>query len=467
MEDQNRGPEPNAIAPAMTRRHVAAVGLGAMIVPRHVLGGTGFQAPSDTLRIAAVGIGGMGRRYIQGCDSQRIVALCDVDHTFAAPVFRKYPGARPYRDYRLMFDKEADNIDAVIVATPDHSHALVTLAALRLHKHVYCAKPLTHSVGEGRKVLAAARDAGVATQMSVQSCASDEACSTAELLLAGTIGAVKEVHVWCDHPLYPAGLVRPAEQPPVPAGMNWDLWIGPAPHRPYHPAYHPWIWRSWWDFGSGTVADMLCHAMHVFYSALELGDPSLIYASRSTMHTGTLRMEPDGKEYLPPRVETPETESYSTMVSWSFPARGHQPPLMMHWYDGGLRPHRPIELSPHVPLPTSGVLFVGDKGKMLTSYSGGNVHLLPETKFKDHQPPPKTLSRSTGHYSEWVAACKGGKPANCNFQFGGKMSEIAQLGTLAARTARLLEWDAKNMRITNDAEADALLRPSYRRGWEA
>jgi len=456
---------PDSKPAGVSRRTAVAASLGAMIVPRHVLGGAGYQAPSDTLRIAAVGIGGMGRRYIQGCESQRIVALCDVDHTFAAPVFRKYPAARPYRDYRVMFDKEANNIDAVIVATPDHSHSLVTLAALGLRKHVYCAKPLTHNIAEGRKVLAAVRQAGVATQMSVQSCASDEACSTAELLMSGAIGAVREVHVWCDHPLYPAGLVRPTDQPAVPAGLDWDLWIGPAASRPYHPAYHPWIWRSWWDFGSGTVGDMLCHAMHVFFNALELGDPTLVYGSRSTMHTGVLRMEPDGREYLPPRVETPETESYSSLVSWHFPARGRHPQLAMHWYDGGLRPHRPMELDPSVALPTSGLLFIGDKGKLLSGYYGGSHRLLPEANFKDFQPPPKSLPRSSGHYTEWLDACKGGKPANCHFPLAARMNEITQLGVLAARRARVLQWDPAAMRITNDKEADALINPAYRAGW--
>jgi len=251
-----------------TRRAVTVASAAALVVPRHVLGGPSYQAPSDTLRIAGIGVGGMGRRYIQGCAGERIVALCDVDHSFAAPVFGKYPEARVYRDFREMFDKEEKNIDAVIVATPDHSHAMITMRALRARKHVYCAKPLTHSLFEAHQVAAAAREAKVATQMSVQSCASDDALSTAELLLAGVIGPVHEVHVWCDHPLYAAGLTRPTDTPPAPHNLDWDLWIGSAPYRPYHPAYHPWIWRSWWDFGSGTVGDMVCHAMHVFFDAL-------------------------------------------------------------------------------------------------------------------------------------------------------------------------------------------------------
>ena len=354
----------------------------AMIVPRHVLGGPGYQAPSDTLAIAGVGVGGMGRRYLQGCESERIVALCDVDPQFAAKVFTHYSMATVYRDYREMFDKEK-NIDAVVVATPDHTHALVQMAALRRKKHVYAAKPLTHTLHELRTVTAAAREAGVATQMSVQSCASDEALSTAEILRSGVLGPISEVHVWCDHPLYPAGLRRPESQP-VPNGLDWDLWLGPAPQRSFNPIYHPWTWRSWWDFGTGTVGDMACHALHIFYEALELDTPSLIHGSRTKMHGGNFHMAGDGQETLPPLIQTPETESYSSVVTWDFAARGTRGPIRLHWYDGGIRPHRPIELAPSVPLPPSGLLFVGTKGKMLSAYSGGKVKLLPEQQWKGH-----------------------------------------------------------------------------------
>jgi predicted dehydrogenase len=450
--------------PQPSRRHLA-LGLGALIVPRHVLGGPGYQAPSDTLRIAGVGVGGMGRRYIQGCASERIVALCDVDHSFAAPVFRKYPEAIVYRDFRQMFDKEEKNIDAVIVATPDHNHAVITMRALRAGKHVYCAKPLTHNIFEARQIAAQARASGVATQMSVQSCASDDALSTAELLLSGVLGPIHEVHVWTDHPLYPAGLTRPLDTPAEPYNFDWDLWIGAAPYRPYHPAYHPWIWRSWWDFGSGTVGDMVCHAMHVFFTALEMGPPSRVYASRTTMRGGYFKMHPDGKEDLPQLIETPETESYSSVISWEFPERGRQPPLAMHWYDGGMRPHRPRELDSRTAMPREGLLFIGEKGKMLTGYYGGKARLLPEKNFRDFQPPPKTLLRSVGHYKEWLQACKGGQPANCNFEFASRMTEVAQLGTLAARAGRLLEWDPTRMVIGNDAEAGAWVNPPYRKGW--
>lgn len=456
---------PDTRAAGISRRAIAAAAVGAMIVPRHVLGGNGFQAPSDTLRIGGVGVGGMGRRYIQGCASERIEVLCDIDHSFAAPVFRKYPSARVYSDFREMFDKEEKNLDAVIVAPPDHNHAIITLRALRAGKHVYCAKPLTHTVHEARVIAEAAREHKVATQMSVQSCASEEACGTAEILLSGAIGHVREVHVWTNHPIYPAGQVRPAETPPVPYAFDWDMWIGPAPFRAYNPAYHPWIWRCWWDFGSGTVGDMGCHAMHVFYNALKLDQPVAMDAYRTTMYGGYFHMDPDGKEHLPPRIDTPETESYSSAITWSFPEREGLPPLRMYWYDGGMRPHRPVELDDATPMPAEGLLFVGDKGKLLSGYYGGHEKLLPEARFRGFQRPPKTLKRTIGHYKEWVQACKTGEATSCNFAFGGRMTQVAQLGAIAARAARPLVYDSSQARITNDAEANSWINPPYRAGW--
>ena len=282
--------------------------------------------------------------------------------------------------------------------------------------------------------------------------------------MSGVIGAVSEVHVWCDHPLYPAGLQRPKGSA-APAGLDWDRWIGPAPYREYNSTYHPWTWRSWWDFGTGTVGDMACHALHVFFNALELGAPESVHSSRTAMYGGYFHMNADGNETLPPRIETPETESYSSMVSWDFASTEKRSALRLNWYDGGLRPPRPVELGRQTPLPASGLLFVGTRGKMLTGYYGGGIRLLPEKQFADFQVPPKTLPRTTGHYSEWIQAAKGGKPANCNWEFGGRMVEVALLGTLAARTGRVLEWDTKTLTITNDSEANRLVNPPYRTGW--
>jgi predicted dehydrogenase len=435
-----------------------------MIVPRHVLGGSGYQAPSDRVRIAGVGVGGMGRRYLEGCSTEAVVALCDVDHTFAAKVFRKYPSAKTYKDWRVLFERERD-FDAVVVATPDHSHALITLAALRAGKAVYCAKPLTRTLHEARLVTKAAAASGKATQTSVQTAGSDTALRCREILRTSVIGPVQEVHVWCDHPLYPAGQIRPTERPAVPEGLDWDLWIGPAPYRPYHPTYHPWTWRSWWDFGTGTVGDMLCHSLHVFFEELQLDAPEAVQGSRSTMHGGLFRMDAEGNETLPPRISTPETESYSSVIAWDYPARAAHPPMRLHWYDGGIRPHRPRELSHTRAMPNAGILFVGTQGKLLTDYSGGKPLLLPEAKFKDFAPPAPTLERSKGHYREWVQAIKTGARTHCPFSLGGRMAEVALLGTLAARAARYLEWDAAQGTVTNDKEAQSWVNPPYRNGW--
>jgi hypothetical protein len=274
-----------------------------------------------------------------------------------------------------------------------------------------------------------------------------------------------EVHIWTNHPIYPAAQVRPKNDPDVPYALDWDLWLGPAPSRPYNPKYHPWIWRCWWDFGSGTVGDMLCHGMHVYFKALDLPSPTSVSACRTTMYGGPLRMLPDGKEELPYKIETPESESYSSVITWNFPERGTRPRLRMFWYDGGMQPHRPAEMNPLTPMPKEGLLFVGEKGKLLSGYYGGKNMLLPENKFRDFQAPPKTLPRTIGHYKEWVEACKHGTPTNCSFDFGSRMTEIALLGKLAARAARPLAYDAANPAITNDTEANSWVKPAYRSGW--
>jgi predicted dehydrogenase len=440
----------------------AAGSLAPLVVPRQVLGGEG--APSHTLALAAVGIGGMGKNYLAGCAEERVVALCDVDHRNSAPVFEKYPQAARYHDFRRMFEKEAKNFDALIIGTPDHTHAIILMAALQLGKHVYCAKPITHNIGEARKIREALRKAPrLVTKASVQSSGTPQARETTELLQAGVIGPVRELHIWCDHPAYPCSLVRPKESQTPPPGMDWNLWLGPAPFRPYHSIYHPWKWRPWWDFGSGTVGDMGCHTFHVYFQELQLGAPKTVYGYGSTRREG----------FSTP-IETPECQSHANLVTWEFPARGGLPPMTLHWYDGGMRPPRPLELDHSVKMPRTGLLFVGEKGKLMTGYSGGNFLgrrglggglLLPEDKFRGFQPPPKSLRRVEDHYREWTQACKTGARTVCPIEFGCEMTELALLGALALRTGRLLEWDAQAMRVTNDEEANGLVDPSYRTGW--
>jgi predicted dehydrogenase len=406
----------------------------------------------------------MGQHYLAGCQGERVVALCDVDQQLAGPVFAKYPDAVRYQDFRRMFDKEAGKFDALIIGTPDHTHAVILTAALQLGKHVYCAKPVTHSIGEARKVKRAVSQANkLVTKTSVQSSATEGARCTTELLNAGVIGPIHEVHIWCDHPMYPCSVVRPKEVQTPAAGLDWDLWLGPAPHRPYHGAYHPWKWRPWWDFGSGTVGDMGCHTFHVFYNELKLGAPTTIYGNGSARREGMSTL-----------IETPECQSHANQVTWEFPARQGLPALSVHWYDGGLKPHRPRELDHAVKMPASGLLFVAEKGKLMAGYSGGRFlgnrgHagglLLPEDKFRDLPQPARTLRRVPDHYREWTQACKTGSRTACPLEFGCEMTEMALLGALALRTGRLLEWDAANGRITNDEEANSLIDPPYRSGW--
>jgi predicted dehydrogenase len=462
---------------AVSRRSIAAAGLAALIVPRHVLG-AGYAAPSDKLRIAAVGIGGMGRNYLKGCQDEQIVALCDLDHTYSAPVFNTYPHAARYHDFREMFDKEEKNFDALIIATPDHTHAILLMAAIRMKKHIYCAKPVAHSICEVRKVRQALLGAkGLVTKASIQDSRTGYARATTEILTSGVLGAIREIHIWTFHPIYPASLVRPTETQTPPPGMDWDRWIGPAPFRPFNKAYHPFNWRAWWDFGSGDIGDMGCHTFHTYFEELQLEAPSVIYGDRST------RYEDMDKE-----TPTPETEGSANMVAWEYPSRGGLPPLKMYFYDGGIKPARPAELDHGTPLPPEGVLFVGDNGKLMASYYGGNPFapfgrlphgvalvpglpgglLLPESKFKNFQQPAMTLPRCErpDHYTEWIRSCKQGTPTVLPIEFGCQLTELALLGTLALRTGKVLEWDTASMRVTNHAEANRYVDPPYRAGWK-
>ena len=432
-------------------------------MPRHVLGGTGHSAPSDKLNIAGVGVGGMGANYLKGCESENIVALADVDEAFAAKTFARYPNAKTYRDFRVMLEKEK-GIDAVIVGTPDHTHAVVAMAAVKLGKHVYVAKPMTRTIYEARALTKAAREMKVATQMSVQSCASDPACSTAEWVQSGVIGAVREVHVWDDRPVWPQWLARPAESYVVPATLDWDLWLGPAPKRLYHPLYHPFNFRGWVDFGTGALGDMALHNFHVVFTALKLGYPASVQASATVVMLPALRGDADQTWTRSRKARYPETFPHSSIVTWDFPARGDLPPVRLHWYDGGVKPPRPPEIDPARKWGIDGMMFVGDKGVLLSGFTGG-PSLVTEAQKKSFTPPPKTLARSTGHYLEWIAAAKGGQPANCNFEFASLLAETALLGVIAQRTERYLFWDAAGMRFTNDDEANALVNPPYRSGW--
>jgi len=417
------------------------------IVPRHVLGGAGNTAPSEKLNIAGIGVAGRGAGDIGEVSSENIVALCDVDFRHAAGTFKQYPKARQYRDFRKMLDKENKNIDAVVVATPDHTHAVATMMAIKMGKHVYCEKPLAHDIYEVRKVTEAAREAKVATQLGNQGQASEETRLVCEYIWDGAIGPVREVHSWCNRPISPRGIDRPKDTPPVPEGLSWDLWLGTAPERPYHPCYLPFSWRGWWDFGTGVLGDIGCHQFVSIFRALKLGYPTSVEASTSGVNS--------------------ETAPLSSVVRYEFPARGDMPPVKLTWYDGGLMPPRPAELEDGRRFGgADDNLYIGDKGKML------GHRLIPEAKLKEYKQPPKTLPRSPGHHKEWIRACKGGQPAGSNFESSGPMAEVVLLGNIAVRMGQQLYekglklyYDGPNMRITNMPEANNYLRREYRKGW--
>lgn len=426
------------------------------VVPRHVLGGTGQTPPSEKLNIAGVGIGGQGGNDINNFRDQNIVALCDVDWRHASGTFGRFPNAKKYKDFREMLDKEDKNIDGVVVGTPDHLHAIVSMAAIKRGKHVYCEKPLTHTVLEARMLADAAREHKVATQMGNQGQAGEEVRLLCETIWDGAIGQVHEVHVWTDRPLngtnkwyWPQGIDRPKGEDPVPETLDWDLWVGPAPMRPYvNRVYNPFVWRGWWDFGTGALGDIGCHSLDPVFRALKLGYPVSVEACCTMVNN--------------------ETYPVASRVTYEFPARGDFAPVTIHWYDGGMRPPRPQELEDGRRLDTNGALYIGDKGKML------NGRLLPESRQKEYGRPPRKLERSPGHYTEWVIACKGGKPAGSNFpDHAGLLAQVVLLGNVALRPVlkerkvfgTKLLWDAKEFKFTNMPEANQYITKEYRQGW--
>ena len=429
-----------------------------MIVPRHVLGGAKDRPPSEKLNIAGIGVGGMGASDLRDMESENIVALCDVDSKYAAETFKRYPKARKYKDFRKMLEKQKD-IDAVMIATPDHTHAVAAMTAIKMGKHVYCEKPLTYSIYEARKLTQAAREAQVATQMGIQGHASESIRLLCEWIWDGAIGDVYEVHAWTPHPVWPQGIDRPKETPPVPDTLDWDLWLGPAPYRPYHPCYLPGIWRGWWDFGTGGLGDMGCHILdHVVWS-LKLGAPISVESSHSMF-------VPEGVSWDKPR--NLETYPRASIVTYRFGARGSLPPVKLTWYDGGLMPARPEELEDGRKMgdQCGGVIYVGNKGTILCgSHGAAGLRLIPEEKMRAYQKPPKTLPRSIGHRREWIQACKGGKAAGANFNYAGPLTETVLLGNIALRTGEKLYWDSENLKVTNVPEANNYIHRQYRKGW--
>jgi predicted dehydrogenase len=466
MEDQKK--EDNLAESGISRRSFVggmAAAAGIMIVPRHVLGGPGYQAPSDKLNIATVGVGGQGRSNTTACAKENIVALCDVDDKLGAPVFKTYPNAKTYKDFRIMFEKQKD-IDAVIVATPDHTHAVIAMAAMQLGKHVYVQKPLTRTLFEARTLTEAARKYKVVSQMGNQGHSGEGVRLIEEWINDGAIGKVTEVHCWTNRPIWPQGMPRPAEYPAVPEELNWDLWIGPSPMREYHPTYHPFSWRSWFDFGAGALGDMACHVMDASYSALKLGYPKDVTAYIA--YQVVARPRPDGKTSNV-RLDYRDSYPMASVIHYNFPARSKLlPAVKLHWYDGGILPERPAELEPERRLPESGTIFVGDKGKLMCETYSESPRLIPETRMKAYKLPKKTIPRvdKANHEQNWIDACKGKTKAVSTFDYAGPFSETVLLGNLAVLyPERKLEWDGPNLKVTNIAEANDFVKPKFREGW--
>jgi predicted dehydrogenase len=485
---------------------------GLTIVPRYVLGGPGFVPPSDKINMAFIGVGAQGLRVMLGFlrepDVQG-VAVCDPNksspdypqwgaHEFRNSVRRllgvstgwdwlspeepiqlthsmqvtggvagrepcqkivdaynglkkrsgESRGCAAYSDFREFLEKEKD-IDAVVVGTTDALHAPVSAAAMKKGKHVFCQKPMTRSVYEARQLAEISRETGVATQVAVGNQASESTRQLCEWVWAGAIGPVREVINWSSRPFWPQGIDRPKEVQPLPEGLDWNLWLGPAPERPFNHAYLPFSWRGWYDFGCGALGDMGCYSFDTIFRVLKLEAPTSVEASSSERYE--------------------ETYPLASIIYFHFPARGDMPPLRLTWYDGGLLPPRPEGWPEKRQMrgeEGEGLLFIGDKGTILSGFSGNRPTLIPESKMKDFQQPPKTLPRSPGNEREWLDACKGSntKPG-ANFEFSGMVTETLQLGNAALRAGQTLVWDRANLKVTNLASAQQYVHPEYREGW--
>lgn len=485
------------------------------IIPRSALGGTGYVPPSDRVNIAFIGVGAQGLRvmlhFLKEADVQG-VAVCDVnrggagypqwsDHEFCNSVRKligtnsgwdwlspdnplqlthslrvtsgvagrepcqkiidgyygsqkrsgQYHGCAAYNDFRELLEKQKD-VDAVVVCTTDNLHAAVSAAAMRKGKHVFCQKPLTHTIYEARRIAEIARETGVATQIAVANQASEDTRLLCEWIWGGVIGSVREVQNWSSRPFWPQGIERPKDPEPIPEGLDWDRWLGPAPERPFNHAYLPFSWRGWTDFGCGALGDMGSYSYDTIFRVLKLEAPTSINASSTDRYD--------------------ETYPQASIIHYQFGARADMPPVQFTWYDGGLKPPRPPELEPGRPLKGTGdedegLLFIGDSGKILCGFNGRGPKLIPQSKMDAFQPPPKTLPRSPGNEREWLDACKGGKnKTGGNFEFEGMVTESLLLGNVAVCTGEPISWDRPNMKANNSDLGPKYIRPERRKGWE-
>jgi predicted dehydrogenase len=503
----------------LTRRHFF---FGALLAGAAPVGGwsstpslkaLGYKSANEKLNIASIGAGGKAKSDIKACaETENIVALCDVDEKRAEETYRLYPAVPKYKDFRVMLDKEGGNIDAVIVTIPDFMHATAAIHAMERGKHVYVQKPLAHTIWECRQLAEAAAKYKVATQMGNQGYSNEGTRQCAEMIWAGEIGNITEVHAWTNRPVWPQGALPAPAPAPVPSTLDWDLWLGIASERPYSDKYLPFAWRGFYDFGSGALGDMACHILGAPNVALKLGAPASVEC---------VKMEGRSELYYPAEA----------VIRFDFPARGEMPPVKIFWYDAMLAqpqipgvpageilgdlprdrrarlqgivkpaegqpiggvftdaffwpeqegeepPHpaspapgdaaaqRESEIAKRIATGSNGSLFVGDRGFITTGTYGEWTRLIPVEKMRGYQFPPELLTRSPGHYRDWIRACKGGEPACSNFSVAAPFTEWVTLGVLALRFNGKLEWDSENMRVTNNSEADHYLQPTFRKGW--
>jgi predicted dehydrogenase len=412
------------------------------------------------IRVAVIGIDGRGasnlRELVEA--GATIGAVCDIDSQKLDKAASQLPSAKKFADFREMLDKEGKNLDAVLVSTPDHTHAPAAMMAMRMGKHCYCEKPLTYDIHEARTLTEAARRYKVKTQMGNQGAARDESRRQVEYVRSGIVGAIKEVHVYTDRPIWPQGLSRPTKSATPPSHINFDLWLGPAPERPYHiddkgdSVYLPFKWRGWWDFGTGALGDMACHLMNTAFWSLNLTNPASVEAISSDKTD----------------VQAPNW----SIIKYDFPQLGQRPPVKVFWYDGKLLPANSIMKGKRLPGQQAdgggapnGTIFVGEKGTIVAGYME-NPYLLDDQQQKDLKPPEKTVPRSIGHHAEWLESILGGPDAASYFDHAGPLTEMVLLGNLAVRTGGRIEWDAKNMKVKNNREAQQYVKREYRKGWE-
>jgi predicted dehydrogenase len=422
----------------------------AKVVPRKV-------SPNEKLNIAGIGAGGKGREDLGNCRMENVVAMADVDTERAAEMFAFYPKARQFTDYREMLDTVKE-IDAVTVTTPDHTHAPAAYLAMTLGKHVYVQKPLTHTVAEARLLRDTAKKMGVASQMGNQGHSGNGVRVLCEMVWSGAIGTVREAHIWTNRPTWPQGIGEPLAEEPVRAGLDWDRWIGTAPMRAFNNKYAPHNWRGWQDFGNGALGDMACHIMDPAFWALHL-----YQAERYSVEL----VQADGRNG--------QTYPNSSVVKFSYPARGDMPPVDVYWYDGGNLPPRPRGVPDGQQVGdgewndrTNGSYFAGDNGCITAGEYGGRARLLPDERMAEYTLPAETIPRvsAQNHYRNWFDACKGGEPACSNFEYSAPFSEMIVLGGLAIRMNQKLEYDCVAGKLTNLANSDHLLTKEYRKGWE-